>query len=84
MADPYAGALPAFGTTPYVGGAAIVVGTPVSRIARALYVGGGGNATITLNDGSSVAFNGLAAGTILPISFTLVSAATATNLVALW
>lgn len=67
----------------YSDGAAIVVATPF-LVCDAIYVGGAGNATITLQSGASLAFNGLAAGQVLEVKATNVSAATATNLVALY
>ena len=63
----------------------VVVGTPFSRTARALYIGGGGAATLVLPDAGEVAFVGLIAGTILPVRCTNVKdGATASNIVALF
>ena len=50
---------------------------------RAIYVGGGGNITVTMKNGVSVTFSNVVAGTILPIRCTHVTAATATNLLGL-
>lgn len=68
---------------PYNGGVAIAVATPFA-LCRAIYIGGAGNLTLTMADGSSITFTGALSGTILPIRGTNVSAATATALVALY
>jgi hypothetical protein len=67
-----------------IGAVAIVAGTPLDKESRGLYVGGGGNATVTFADGSIVTLNGLIAGLEYPFSITNVSASglTASNLVA--
>lgn len=50
-----------------------------------LFVGGAGDLTLTLPSGSDVTLQSVVAGTILPISFTKVKAATtATKIVALY
>jgi len=67
----------------YSDGAAIVVATPF-LVCDGIYIGGAGNATVTLQSGRSVAFNGLLAGTILQVKAVNVTAATATNMVALY
>lgn len=67
-----------------VGGQTIVVATPFAQPSRAIWVGGNGNITLTMRDGSSLQLIGIVAGTLLPISATNVSAATASNMVALW
>ena len=41
--------------------------TNFTKVARALYIGAGGNATVVLENNDTVLFNGLIAGTILPI-----------------
>lgn len=72
-------------SSPALDAESVVVGTPFSRTARGLYIGGGGNATLVLPDAGEVAFVGLLAGTILPVRCTNVKAgATATNIVALF
>lgn len=63
---------------------AIVVNTPFSVTCRAIYVGGAGNMTVEMEGGGTVAFNGVLAGTVLPVRAKNVTTATATNLVALW
>lgn len=56
-----------------------------TKPARALYIGGAGNATLVMENGDPIAFNGLLAGTILPVRCKRVNAgATATNMVALF
>jgi len=72
-------------TQSYSYAAAIVLNTPFTGVCRAIYVGGAGNATITMQNGDAIAFNGLVAGSILPVRATLVATgATASNLVALY
>ena len=53
---------------------------------RALYIGGAGNLKVTMNHGDAVTFNGLQAGTILPIQVTVcwTTGSTASNIVALY
>lgn len=53
---------------------------------RALFVGGAGNIAVIMEDGSAVTFNGVTAGTLLPISVSRVKATntTATNILALY
>lgn len=70
---------PAFDAFTITAGAGALA-TPI----RALYVGGAGNVTLTTPAGSSVQFTGLAAGSILPVRATHVTAATATGLVGLY
>ena len=51
----------------------------------ALYVGGAGNVSLLTGGGDTVVFIGVVPGTILPIQFLRVNAATtATNLIRLW
>lgn len=51
-----------------------------------LFVGGEGNIKVTTSSGSTVTFNGIAAGTFMPVSVLKVWATgtTATNIIALW
>lgn len=51
-----------------------------------LFVGGEGNIKVTTSSGSTVTFNGIAAGTFIPVSVLKVWATgtTATNVIALW
>lgn len=50
-----------------------------------LWVGGAGNVSVTMQNGANAQFQGVAAGTLLPIRYTKVLAATtATLLVALF
>lgn len=69
---------------PARGGEAVVVATPFSRVSRALYVGVGGDVTVEFSDGSTVEFVGVPAGTVLPVAAVEVTAATATDMVALF
>lgn len=52
---------------------------------RALFVGGAGNVAVTMKGGGDVTFTGVAAGTVLPISASMIknSGTTATNMTAL-
>lgn len=52
---------------------AVTLGTPFTPACRALYFSVAGNATITLPNGDVVTFNGIAAGTILPVRATNVA-----------
>lgn len=49
----------------------------------ALWVGGTGDVTATLEQGGSVTFGAIPAGLILPVRLALITAATATNLIGL-
>lgn len=51
-----------------------------------LFVGGEGNIKVTTSSGSTVTFNGIVAGTFMPVSVLKVWATgtTATNIIALW
>ncbi|WIY51555.1 hypothetical protein O9Z70_08630 [Devosia sp. YIM 151766] len=56
----------------------------LSLTTRAIYIGGGGDLTVTMRDGGQATFTGLAAGTLLPIRVRRVlEASTATQLVGL-
>lgn len=61
-------------------------GPPSDITCDAIYVGGAGNMVVVLADGTAVTFNGVAAGSIIPIRAIRVNATntTATNLVALY
>jgi len=64
------------------GGFNITAGaSPLAKQAHGIYVGGTGNLTVTCADGSVLSFTAVAAGTILPIRVTHVTAATATGLI---
>lgn len=54
-------------------------GAPV----RGFYIGGAGNVTLTMVSGNSVEFVGLPTGLILPVQATHMTAATATDVIAL-
>jgi hypothetical protein len=51
-----------------IGAIAITPDTPLEIPSRGLYVGGGGNATITFANGDIATFNGLIAGLEYPFS----------------
>lgn len=77
--------IPPHSSIPAIEAEAVTVNVDFTKVARGLYIGGGGNATVTMENGDSVAFVGLLAGTILPVRCTKVNTgATATNIVALF
>jgi hypothetical protein len=55
-------------------------------VTRALYVGGGGNLAVRLQDGTELTLANMPAGTLLPIRVTriLATGTTATEIVGLW
>jgi len=55
-------------------------------VTRAVYVGGTGDVAVTMQDGGSVTFVGVPAGTLLPIRVKIVKATgtDATAIIALW
>lgn len=61
-------------------------GDGLARVPRAVYVGGTGNIVAVNQDGSTVTFNGVPAGTVLPIMPLRINSTstTATGLVALY
>lgn len=64
---------------------AITANTAFTGVCRAIYIGAAGNATITMVNGDVIAFNGLLAGTILPVRATKVpTQSTTMNMVALY
>jgi len=60
-------------------------GADLAQVVRALYIGGAGSISLVTRAGSTVAFTGLAAGTVLPVRAARVRATgtTATGLVGL-
>lgn len=58
----------------------------LTKIARALYVGGSGDLNVDMPDGSTVLFTGVVGGTIMPIRVKRVrsTSTTATAIVALY
>lgn len=56
------------------------------RVTRGFFVGGAGNLAVTMEEGQTVTFTGLAAGQIYPFKATsaLNSGTTATNVIALF
>lgn len=69
---------------PVKGGEAVTTGVAFAKTSTGIYVGGSGDVTVTMLDGESLTFTGLSAGVIHPIRATVVTAATATNILALW
>lgn len=67
-----------------IGAVAITPDETLAKESRGLYVGGGGNATVTFANGDVVTLNGLIAGIEYPFSILSVSSTdlTASNLVA--
>lgn len=63
---------------------AVVPATPLGAPCRSLYIGGTGDVSATSADGTVVTFTAVPAGVILPIVTKLVTAATATGIVALY
>lgn len=65
--------------------AAVTPGTPLARAARAFWIGGAGNLSLTMEDGTTIVFNGVPVG-VFPVGAALVTSAntTATNIVALF
>jgi len=58
---------------------------PNNKEAKAIFVGGtGGSITGITTAGDSITISGLLTGTILPVSFSSISAAVATSLVGLY
>ena len=58
--------------------------SPLFKTTRGIYAGGSGDITVTMKDGTSGTFVGVAAGVVLPIQATHVTAATATSLVGVY
>lgn len=58
----------------------------LGRTTRALYVGGEGNISLTFEEGQTVTFTGVAAGSLLPVQVMRVNSTstTATSIVALF
>lgn len=72
----------------YVGGEAVTASdtTELTKVARALYVGGAGNMAVVTAEGDTITILGVTAGTLLPLMVTQVMSTntTATNITALW
>lgn len=87
MAAPTLSAIPYPSTSDIPGQYASVLSadTTVAKT-RAVYVGGAGNLTVVMQDGSSCLFTAIPAGTMLPISITSYTTAgtTATAIVGIW
>jgi hypothetical protein len=84
MANPYPKNDPA---APFSRGAAVVPGDgTVIALTDALFVGGAGNLTVTMQDGSDLTLTGVTAGSVLPLAVTKVkvTGTTATSIAALY
>ncbi|WP_096785876.1 hypothetical protein [Rhodobacter sp. CZR27] len=84
MADTFANHLPGLDSPADNAAAVTAAATALPFLTRALFVGSDGNVTVTMRGGQSVTFANVAAGTILPIRASHVTAATATGIIALW
>jgi hypothetical protein len=86
--DPYIpGGAPSALQDPLTRGVAVSVSdTEMTYACRAIFVGGAGNLSLLLMDGTTtLVISGVLAGTLLPIRARAIKAATtATNIVALW
>ena len=74
-------------TSPPEHGAAIVPGdADLGHVTRALYVGGGGDVAVRLQDGTELVLANVPTGTLIPIRVTRVLATdtSATQIVGLW
>jgi hypothetical protein len=75
-------------TSPAVGGSAVTPSDTanLTKEARALWIGGGGNVKVITVDGSTITMVGVAAGSIIPVRVKRVFSTdtTATSIVALW
>lgn len=71
-----------------IGGAAVTKSDTVdiTETSRALYVGGAGDVAVIMQDGTTLAFAAVPAGTLLPIRVTRVmsTGTTATSIIALF
>lgn len=67
-------------------GESLSITTSVSALTRAVWVGGAGNMRVTLENGSTLTFDGIAAGTLMPIRVTMLKSlsTTATNIIGIW
>jgi hypothetical protein len=73
------------GIAPASNAAAVTPGAgALAATTRALFVGTGGDVTVTMEGSGSVVFTNVPDGTVLPIKVTHVTAATASDIVALW
>jgi hypothetical protein len=72
-------------TSPPEHGAAVVPDTDLGHVTRALYVGGGGDLHVRLQDGTELTLANVPTGTLLPIRVTrILSGTSATQIVGLW
>ena len=72
--------------SPATNGAAVVPGTDLPQVSRALWVGGAGALNLVLAEGGQVTLQGVPSGTLLPLRVRAVRTAdtSATGIVALW
>lgn len=86
-ADPFS-ASKANLSSPYTGGEAVTKHdtNELTKVTRALYVGGAGTLTVITSDGSTIAFGAVTAGTLLPLRVKIVknTGTSATSITALW
>ena len=73
-------------TQPAGAGESLSVSTSVSALTRAVWVGGAGNMRVDLENGSTLTFDGIKAGSLLPIRVTRLRSlsTTATNIIGIW
>jgi hypothetical protein len=73
-------------TQPAGAGESLSVSTSVSSLTRGVWVGGAGNARFDLENGATLTFDGITAGTLLPIRVVRLRSlsTTATNIIGLW
>jgi hypothetical protein len=73
-------------TSPPEHGAAVVPGADLGHVTRALYVGGGGDVAVRLQDGTELTFANVPTGTLIPIRVTrvLATGTSATQIIGLW
>jgi hypothetical protein len=73
-------------TSPPEHGAVVVPDADLCHVTRALYVGGGGNLRVRLQDGSELTLANVPAGTLIPIRVVrvLATGTSATQIVGLW
>lgn len=89
--------MPAIDTTAYgragtmdPGSSAVVISkddtTELACVSRAIFVGGAGNMSCLMADGTTCVFTGIVAGSVLPIRVRRVNSTntSATNMVAIW
>ena len=73
-------------TAPPEHGATVVPGADLAHVTRALYVGGGGDVAVRLQDGTEITLANVPTGTLIPIRVirVLATGTSATQIVGLW